>query len=192
MRRALAIVCALASSLAPGCDTDRWYADPGNEVVRYEDLARPARPMRFRIDSIMVVEGLRHPSPKLQSDLRARVLEVVAKSGLIEISRATTDPSLLFLLDADPKQASNVKRQGPGATVKWVQEMTVYADTGGEPLERNYVQTIQIHRGKSPTPELPTAPMNPRKLHDQVVESMVLQALRDLQRIGLLPVAESG
>lgn len=191
MRLAIAVLWVLASSLTSGCATDRWYGDPDNVVMRYEDLALPSSPARFRIKVTMLVEGFRHPSPNLQSNLRQRVMEVIGKSGLIEISHSITDPELEFLLDADPKHASDFERHGPGAHVKWVQEMIVIADTGKGPVERKYAQSILVYRGKTQEPEGLSAPMQPQALHDQVIESMVLLALRDLQRDRHLPVAGS-
>ena len=191
MRCAIAALWVLASTLTAGCATDRWYVDPENVVVRYEDLAPPATRARFRVRVTMLVEGQRLHSQRLQLNLSKRVMEVIGKSGLIEVSRSIADPELDFRLDADPRNASDFERHGPGARIEWVQEMIVYADTDKGLVERRYSQSILVFRGKAQEPDGLPAPMQPRAAHDQVVESMVLLALRDFQRDGLLPVAET-
>jgi hypothetical protein len=187
MRVAALLSAAVATFFATGCATDRWYNDPVNPSIRYEDLAPAAQAARFRVEVVLRAEGYRHPSRNLQGNLHKQVMAVLDRTGLVEVSRSLDDPILCFTLETEPEDASEFERRGPGAHIKWIQELTVESETAQGPSEQRYSQSILIYRGKSQEPANLTTPMRPQALHDQVVESLLLHALRDLQREGVLP-----
>ena len=187
-----AILCtALLAATPLSRASDRWYGDPANVQIRYEDLAKPQRQVNVRVTTAVLAEGHRHHNESLQANFLKLVSETLTKSGLVVLSHTTEDLGLVFYLDVDPKAASDVERGGPGSRVKWVQELIVYAPTNHIWIEHRYRRSLLVFRGKAQEPEGLGPPLEPETAHASAVEAMLLQALRDLQRGGVLPVASS-
>jgi hypothetical protein len=172
---------------ASGCTADRWYSDPANVAARYEDLAIPRRPLELRLRTVVTNEGYLEPGVNLQRDLRQTVERVLRRSGLVEVSEDAHAGLIEVWLEVDPTSASQFKRRGPGERIVWTQMMTIRLTANGAEQERRYLHSILIYRGKAKEPAgMPTA-AKPRELFDQAVETMLLRALGDLQRDGVLP-----
>jgi hypothetical protein len=188
----IAILWAALLFMAPfSWASDRWYEDPSSVQIRYEDLAKPLRQVRVRVTTAVLAEGHRHVDENLQANFLKQVSETLRKSGLVVLSHETDDLRLVFYLDVDPKGASDVERGGPGSRVKWVQELVVFAPSNGIWIEHRYQRSLLVFRGKAREPEGLGLPLESEKAHALAVEAMLLQAMQDLQRGGVLPIASS-
>ena len=191
MLRSTVLCLALLVPTGSPHAADRWYDNPVNPQIQYGDLSKPLAPARAQIRTAVLAEGRRYFSQNLPVEFRDLVIAAATKSGIVELSHASDDLHLEFRLDVDPKEASIVERGGPGSRVNWVQELIVYAPVENGWIERHYLRSILVFRGAAREPEGLGRPRDATELRNQAIEAMVLQALQDLQRDGILPVSGS-
>lgn len=189
MRSSTLLVLVLA--VAAGCVSmvgERNYVEPSPVTTRYEDLSRPEQPLLLRISVIQTYDG-RSYAIDPDSPMRARVVRVLRESGFVRSSHAGEDGSIEVTVNDAPAKRLREGR-GPGWHAREVLELSVVISTGGRTATRNYERAILRYRGDAREAAGLTERVGPGEAIDIVVEQMLLRALLDFQREGVLPAGK--
>lgn len=186
---ALVVVCAMAIS---GCITSKSYVDPTFAKTRYEDLTRPAQPLPLRVNVQFSRNGT--PMPQHDNELRRYVESVLRGSGLVTPSDSGASGTISVSVDnITDMGAAAAKGFGTGLTFglvgSTVQDGYVMnvalATNGGTVTKSGYKHLLITTLGNTKGPEGVT-PTSIAAGSATIVEQMLLNALSDLQKDGLL------
>ena len=184
-------VVSTAALICSGCLSMKSYVDQSYSKVRYEDLSKSGQALALRVNVEFLRNGTRFP--KADGELRGHVERVLRGSGLITPS-ASADGEITIAVDnVGDRGAAAAKGVGTGltlglagSTVQDAYTMTVTLNAGGKTVTKagyKHVLITTVGRKQAPaglTPTTPTAGFG------TVVEQMLLNALSDLQKDGLL------
>lgn len=184
MRPCLAVLLALVVAPVYGAE-DRLYVDPAYGTTSYEELSKPAKPLLLKISVAQTLFGRPYPHDP-QGRTRARVVRILQASGLVRSSYAGEDGSIAITLN-DALEKNWRDGSGPGMRAREVYELAVVISTGGRTITKNYEYAIFRYRGKAREPAGQTRPLTTGEAVDALVEQMLLHALLDLQREGVIP-----
>ena len=186
-------ILLLASALAlGGCISLKSYVDPTYAKSGYEDLIKPAQATALKVTVEFSRNGTR--LPRADDELRGHVERVLRGSGLVAPSDTSANGEILVAVDnvGDVGKAA-AKGFGTGltfglagSTVEDGYVMTVTLSTSGKTLTKSGYKHVLISTiGNQKGPE-GLAPTTAAAGFGTIVEQMLLNALRDLQKDGLL------
>jgi len=188
----LILALSLTSLLAAGCMTVKTAVDPAYGTTKYEDIARPTEPYRWKVS----VQFLRNGDPvqKADSTLRDSVERVLrASSVVIPTPDATSGEIRVVLNNVTDMKAAAAKGFGSGLTFGLVgttvtdyyeMEVTIAAD--GRNFHKSGIRHALISAvGNKSLPE-GLEPLPPTTAFNKLVEQMLLNALKEFQQSGSL------
>jgi len=185
----MALLSAIALS---GCISIKSYVDPTYAKAGYEDLTRPSQAPALKVNAEFLRNGER--LPKGDNELRGHVERVLRGSGLITPSDSASDGTVTVAVNnvGDVGKAA-AKGFGTGltfglagSTVQDGYEMTVTLYTNGQTVTKSdYKHVIITTVGNEKGPE-GLVPTTPGAAFGTIVEQMLLNALGDFQKAGLL------
>ncbi len=195
IRIASFVLCLTALS---GCISTKSYVDPQYHHAGYGDLARPAPPYTLSVKVEFQRNGVAKPAADPQ--VRADIERSLRASGVAVPydGKTPAEGELSFVLNnvADTGAAAG-KGFGTGLTfglagshVTDGYEMTVRLTQGSTITERAYSHAILSTIGKASGPPGLT-PVSLGAAFNQVVDDLVLNALKDLQAAGMLPTTRA-
>jgi hypothetical protein len=190
IRIAPIVLCLAALS---GCISTKSYVDPQYRHASYGDLARPAPPYTLRVNVEFQRNGVARPAADAQ--VRADIERSLRASGVAVPydGKTPAEGELSFVLNnvANVGAAAG-KGFGTGLTfglagshVTDGYQMTVRLTQGTTITERVYSHAIHSTVGNASGPPGLT-PVSLGAAFNQVIDDLVLNALKDLQAAGLL------
>ena len=187
------VAVVLAASLLSGCyKPPRAHIDTSVPVVGYDDVPRPPRPQRVFVSFEFLQNGLRHLAG--EAGVRPIVLQVLRGTGMFLHDEDAPDGRMRVVLndigDVEAGQAQALLREFVpltgllNATLTDRYEMSVTVTQGG--VTRSVAglkHTLYLVMGVQDLP--PGAQPVPIPVAvQQIVETLLLTALRDLQQVG--------
>lgn len=176
-----------------GCVTPpKSYVDPGFDNITYEDLTRRSEPHKWRV----FVEFQRNGThlPEGDSELRGHVKRVIRASGVAVPTENVQAPELNVVVNNyGDRGSAAAKGIGTGLTlglvgntVTDVYEMTISLWQKGKGTQQTkYRHSLHTAIGNESVPP-GVEPMTPNAAFGNVVEQMLLRALKELEQNNVL------
>jgi hypothetical protein len=171
-----------------GCIAANTYVDPGTPTVKYEDIVRPAQPLKLKVSAEFERNGDHiERSGRLLKD---KVERVLLESGLIVPTLGSQVGEIDVVLDClEDRDVAASKGVGAGLTfgpdgskLQYVFEMSVTITVNGKTFTqeglRHSVVTVNGSNGAPEGVKMTTL----GTAVDKVIEQMLLAALRDFQK----------
>jgi hypothetical protein len=191
LRFAKFVVASLATVLSTaGCISVKSAVDPAYGKTKYEDIARPAEPFKWKVSVQFQVDG--KPAQKADSTLRDSVERVLRASGLIVPTPDSVSGEIHVVLNnITDKAAAAAKGFGTGltfglvgSTVTDLYEMEVTITANGKTFHKSGIRhALHSAVGNASLPE-GLEPVPPATAFNRIVEQMLLNALKDFQESG--------
>jgi hypothetical protein len=183
-----AVVTLIYPMVLSGCITTNSYLDPGIPTVKYEDLVRPAQPLKLKVSA----EFLRNGDHIERSGrlLKDKVERVLLASGVIVPTLGSEAGEIRVVLESlEDRDVAASKGVGEGltfgqvgSTFQYAFEMSVTITVDGKTFTHEGLHhSVLTIDGSSAAPKgvklksLGTAV-------DQVIEQMLLAALKEFQK----------
>lgn len=184
---------ALASAVAlSGCISVKSYVDPTYAKTAYQDLNKPAQVLALKVNVEFSLNGERLPTG--DNEVRGHVERVLRGSGLVTPSDSAANGEITVTVN-NVADLGKVAAKGfgtgltfglAGSTVQDGYEMTVTLATKDRTVTKSGYKHVLISTvGNKKGPEGLT-PTTAAAGFGTIVEQMLLNALSDLQRDGLL------
>jgi hypothetical protein len=191
LRFAEFVVASFATTLlTAGCMTVKSGVDPAYGKTKYEDLARPSEPFKWKVSVQFQVDG--KPAQQADSTLRDGVERVLRASGLIVPTPESTSGEIHVVLNnITDKAAAAAKGFGTGLTLGLVgstvtdyYEMEVTITANGKTSRKSGIRhALHTAVGNASLPAGFEA-VPPATAFNRIVEQMLLNALKDFQEGG--------
>lgn len=194
--RTVFLVAVVSSMLLlTGCITSKSYVDPTLPDVKYTDLARRSPGETIAVSVEFQTNGKAKPAVNTSVlDKLVRTLRATGVFADVVTQKASDKDSLDVVMNNVGDMGGAVgKGIGTGLTFGLVGSMVTdgyefkatYHPAGKEPVVRNYKHAIHTTVGNKKGPP-GLQPVDVGRAFDMVVEDLVLNLVRDLQKDGYL------
>ena len=187
MRVTVLFVCFCVA----GCLSTKSYVDPQFKKATYSDIAKASTQYKSNIEVEFQRNG-EHFS-KVDNELRTHVEKVFKATGVVE---PTTDPAefKIKVIANNIADLDEARRQGfttgltfgaAGSTVTDYYDFKIEYNKRGTSKSYTYKHAIHTTIGNSPAP-IPVEPVPLGEAFGKVVEDIILNFVKDMQRNGEL------
>lgn len=189
------IAIALLTTTLTGCLSTKMYVDPTLAKVAYSDLTPPAEkhPVQllyeFQTKGSLNAAAIKETQPMATNALQKSNMfsQVVSAPGMSDYKLFITINNVADMKEA---QSSGVKTgltlglAGSTVTDGYLCK-AIYQAPGKEPVVKNYQHAIHTTIGNTEAPK-GLQPLKPQVAVQQVVEDLILNAVKDLNAEGAL------